>query len=165
MRRAVLMGPILLLLVTAADASAQSSWCRVVDKAQVGALLGGTAPAPMQTGPEKNADAGGISTTCIFVQGQRGVVMMRVEFASAQEAQKTVSLEYLKNQEQGEDAKYVEEKGAGDRVFWGVSEEGAFYVILKGATLYFVGLGGVDSKVAAARKPALVKLTQSLVGS
>ena len=119
----------------------------------------------MQSGPEKDADAGGIATTCIFLQGQKGLVAMRVEFASAQDAQKRVSIEYLKNQQQGEEAKYVEEKGAGDRVFWGVSDKGAFYVILKGATLYFLGLGGVDGKVAAAQKPAIVKLTQSLVGS
>ena len=163
MLRAALIGCVV-LLAPSASAFAQPNWCASVDKAQVGALLGGTAPAPIATGPEKDADAGGITTICMFMQGKKGVLTMRIEFASPQEAAKKVTLEYLKNQ-QGDEAKYVEEKGVGDRAFWAVSDEGSSYVILKGAKLYSVALGGIDGKVAAAQKPAIAKLTQSLVGS
>ena len=161
---ATLMGLVVFLFASAASVFAQPNWCASVDKAQVGALLGGPTPAPIETGPAKDADAGGITTMCLFMQGKKGVMTMRIEFPSPQEAAKKVTLEYLKNQ-QGDETKYVEEKGVGDRAFWAVSDEGASYVVLKGAKLYSVALGGLDGKLAAAQKPAIAKLTLSLVGS
>lgn len=165
MTRASLMAMTVLLL-SAGSASAQPGWCAGIDKAQVGSLLGAAVPAPLQAGPERDEDSGGVNTTCAFVASPKGVVAIRVEFASAAEARKHVSIEYLKNQQQNdEDVKYVEEKGIGDRAFWAVSDEGAFYAILQGARLYGVGLGGMDGKVAASKKPAILKLVQSLLGS
>lgn len=152
-------------VATAGGASAQArqakppTWCTGIDKAQVAALLGGTVPTPTQSGPAKDPD--GINTTCVFVQGDRGLVAVRIEFPSVAEAEKRVSVDYLTRQHKGETAKYAEEIGPGDRAFWGLAGEDAYYVILKGATLYLVGFGGGDAKPAA-EKAALIKLATSL---
>ena len=42
---------LVLLWQTSTAVAQTSAWCAGVDKAQVGALLGGTAPAPKQAGP------------------------------------------------------------------------------------------------------------------
>ena len=163
MLRTIIFG-ISVFAAAAGSASAQArpaGWCAGIDKAQVGALLGGPAPTPTENGPAKDPD--GINTTCVFVLGERGLVAVRIEFASALEAQTKVSVDYLTRQHKGENAKYyAEERGPGDRAFWGQVGEDAYYVILKGATLYLVGFGGGDAKPAA-EKPALIKLTSSLL--
>jgi hypothetical protein len=163
MIRAVILG-ISVLAATAGSASAQAKppadWCAGIDKVQVGALLAGPAPAPKQSGPAKDPD--GINTTCVFVLGQRALVAVRLDFASAAEAQKKVSVDYLVRQHKGERAAYSEEIGPGDRAFWGIVGEDAYYVIVSGATMYLVGTGGGDAKPAA-EKPAIVKLTTSLL--
>ena len=160
MIRAVMLG-LGVLVTTAGCASAQANWCDGLDKVQIGALLGGPAPAPTQNGPAKDPD--GINTTCVFVRGERGLVAVRLEFPSLPEAQKKVSADYLTRQHKREKAKhYVEEIGPGDRAFWGLVDEDAYYVILKGRTLYLVGFGGGDA-TPAAEKPALIKLATSMM--
>jgi len=154
---------LVLLLWQASTATAQTpSWCAGVDKTQVGALLGGTAPAPKQSGPQKDDDAGGVTTMCLFPAGQKVVMTMRIEFTSAAEAQKKVSADWLKKNVEAA-ATYAEEKGIGDRAFWAVSSEDASFIILKGNKLYVAVLG--PGKDAAAQKPGLLKLAQSLIGS
>lgn len=150
------------LVCLAAEASAQTNWCAGIDTAQVGGLLGAAAPTPMQSGPRKDENAGGVTTLCIFPQGKKAVLAMLVQFTSAAEAQKKLSVEYLRGQQKG-DAKYVEEKSpAGDRAFWGATSEGVFYSILRGANVYTTAISGLDTKSSAAAKPSLVKLALSL---
>ena len=155
--------PLVVLLWQPPAVQAQTpSWCAGIDKAQVGALLGGTAPAPKQSGPTSDIAAGGVTTTCLFPAEPKIVMTMRIEFTSATEAQNRVGIDWLKKNIEA-NASYAEEKGVGDRAFWAVSPEGASSIILKGSTLYLAVLGpGSD---AAAKKPALIKLAQSLIGS
>jgi len=155
--------PLVILLWPPTAVAQTPSWCAAVDRAQVGALLGGTAPTPKQAGPQNDAAAGGVTTTCIFPSpNQRIVMTMRIEFPSVEEARKQVSADWLKKNIEVK-ATFSEEPGLGDRAFWAVSTEGASSIILKGSKLYMAVLGpGSD---AAAQKPALVKLAQSLIGS
>jgi hypothetical protein len=54
-----------------------------------------------------------------------------------------------------EDAKVEAESGIGDQAWWGYSTKGAQYVVIKGATVLSVHLGGEAIKDPASHKAAV----------
>lgn len=164
----VLLTASLIVGGTAAPPAAQgnkaaASFCATVDQALVATIAGGPARPGMTMGPEKDDDTGGISTTCSFVAAGKVVLAIRVEFTSAAEAKKKVTPAFIKDSVAGENTKVTEEKGIGDLAFWAVSDDGASFVMLAGARVFSIGMGG-SQKDAVAKKVAMIKLTQTLAG-
>ena len=79
-------------------------------------------------------------------------------------AKSAINQEFLLAQLEEEDAKVEAESGMGDQAWWGYSTKGAQYVVLKGAIVLSVHLGGQAIKDPASHKAALRAATISAVG-
>lgn len=148
----------MILLALPLVASLVAGPCDLVDKAKITALLGQPAPAGVPAGPEKDEDTGAMMTHCTYQLGNQMVIVSNAAFESAAAARKATTQELVKERMDVE-AKVTQESGIGDAGFWAVSERGAMYVVLKGARVVAVALGGQLPKATATYHDALKEVT------
>ena len=135
--------------------------CRAVDttellsKADAAKLLGQPVVDVRVMGPEKDDDAPAMGTHWIYRASDAAVVVTRMTFASAAEAQKFTTPEAIKKQMDDSESKVIAEPGIGEKSFWAVSGEGATWTFLKGNQIASVGMGGKKGGSPETYKAAL----------
>ena len=150
-------------LSAALTLSSATGPCDLVDKATATALLG-AAPLEMSPmGPEPDEDTGSTITYCTIHGQHSAIIVSQMAFKDADAARKTITKEQVTGQMEGDVKKLTEEKGLGDKAYWAYTERGVEYVVIKGANVLAVGLGGAlpnppesyhDALRAAATKAA-----------
>ena len=131
--------------------------CDLLDRAAVSALLGAPAPAGHPSGPEPDEDTGGTLSYCTYPAGAVAVVVTRTTYASAAEAAKATTKELVASHMDDEEktSTVAEKSGLGDKAYWAYNDRGAEYVVLKGADVVAVALGGRVPKPPASYEGAL----------
>lgn len=147
-------------------APALPSACAVLSKAEAQVYVGEPIARVMSEEPAPDAETGSIHTTCSFMGESRALVISIDEFKSADAARRTMTAEYLKAQDTGDDddgpQKIEPESGLGDQAFYGQSPHAAMLLMVKDARAYGAVLGGAPP--APADRATLRKLVTSLAG-
>jgi hypothetical protein len=143
------------VLALVASAAQKSGPCDLLDRATVVALLGQTSSGGTPAGPERDDETGGTLRYCTYRAGTAAIILSQVTFSSAAEAGKATTQELVTSRMDGEGSKIVEEPGLGDRAFWAYTSEGAQIVVLKGAVVLGVAIGGQLPKPPASYRQAL----------
>lgn len=81
---------------------------------------------------------------------------MTLDFPTADAARDVLSEELVTAQLEDESATVVAESGLGDLAYWGTTDHSAIYVVLRGARMAVLALGG-DSFLGAARHRAALR--------
>ncbi|HVY06959.1 MAG TPA: hypothetical protein VHB46_13375, partial [Burkholderiales bacterium] len=105
-------------------------------------------------------DSGGELIFCSYRSAGAAVVVSIVEFPSEAAARKQLGSGLINDRMGADDAKVVEERGIGEKAFYGASAKGSMYVFLRKNKVGGVGVGGPGK--AADLKDALRKAAQSV---
>lgn len=141
--------------------------CDLLTPAAASELLGQQVTAPAPSGPEPDEETGGIRTICVYQAGTRMLILFRVAFASAPAALEATTRELVGERfSDGEDDFTVtEQPGLGDRAFWAYRPGAAELIVVKGATVLGLALGGMpkepsmyQAQLKAAAVTAMTKL-------
>ena len=120
--------------------------CDLVDQASAAQLLGQAVTKTFPSGPEPDEETGGIRTICYYQAGTRGLVVTQVVFKSAAEARQATTRELMEDQMDSEEMTIKEESGLGDKAFWAYTDKTAQYVVVKGAKVVALSLGGMPKE-------------------
>lgn len=158
-----LVGSLLSVLTGSAFATTGIDPAALVIKAELTSVLGQpvtkVVPVPEQT----DDDTGGRLVYCTFHGGQSAVIVSVVSFSSAKEAQAKMSKQQAMERLEGDNAQVIEEKGLGDRAYWATTDQGAEYIVIKGARVLGIGLGGKLTQTPASYREALRALAVGAV--
>lgn len=154
------IGSLLLLLL----APPPPGPCDLLSKTEASTLIGSPVTAVDHVGPQPDEDTGGTLEYCVYRTATAGVIVSTISFPTAVAAKSAVNQEFLLAQMEAEDAKVEAESGMGDQAWWGYSTKGAQYVVIKGAIVLSVHLGGQAIKDPAAHKTALRTAAGSALG-
>jgi len=119
--------------------------CDLVDRAAATQLLGVPPASVTPSGPEPDEDTGGTRTTCVYMAGQRMLVVIRVAYASAAAAREATTQEMQAEKLAEDDATAKEVSGPGDKAFLVHTKYGVQYVVLKGSSVISLALGGMPN--------------------
>jgi hypothetical protein len=100
----------------------------------------------------------------MYQGSQLMLIVVVLEFPSADAARSTLNREMVSAQLEDESAAVEEESGLGDTAYWGTTEQGRIYVVLRGARVLGVMVGGAGVGDAAQTRPALRKATAAALG-
>lgn len=135
--------------------------CELFSAAEIAAFAG-VAPARGQPeGPEVDKDMAATAWTCGWLVGERYFAASVIRFRSATDATKAMAStsKILKSFPEGIQLSAV--PGPGEQALWGAAaEEGALWIVRKGATMFAVVLAGEHKKPESLREP-LRKLAAS----
>ena len=146
---------VLALAVTlAAPVPRATGPCDLLDPATVTALLGKPAKGT-SAGPEPDEDTDGTVSYCSYREGQIGLIVSQVEFKNAAAARKATTEELVEGRLDDEIIELKEQPGVGDKAYWAYTERGASYLVLKGAHVVSVALGGRPPKPPKTYQDAL----------
>jgi hypothetical protein len=117
--------------------------CDLLDKATASQLLGKPVASMEPSGPEPDEDSGGMRTHCVYMAGTSMLVVTQVIFQSPAAASETTTRE-LVGERYGEDEDMTVEEagGLGDKAFWAYTPTAADYIVVKGAKVLALTLGG-----------------------
>lgn len=131
--------------LTAAALAAVAGPCDLLDKAAASALLGATVTQADPSGPEPDEDNGATRSSCVYMAGQRILVVIRLDFPSAAAASETANSESRNEELAAEGAIVKPETGVGDKAYLMQTKTALSYSILKGPTILSLALGGVPN--------------------
>ncbi len=121
--------------------------CDLLTRATASELLGQQVTTPTPSGPEPDEDTGGSRAVCVYQAGTRMLILIRVDFASAPAALKATTRELVGERfSEGEDFTVAEVPGLGDRAFWAYRPGAAELIVVKGATVLGLSLGGMPKE-------------------
>ena len=129
--------------------------CDLLDRATVSSILGKPVTDVTAAGPERDPEVGGTLTFCTYRAGSAALIVSQITFASAAAARKATTKDLVDERMEDEVAEFKEVTGVGDRAFWAYTETGAEFVVLKGATVLGVSIGGSLPKPPASYEAAL----------
>ena len=129
--------------------------CDLLDRATVSSILGKPVTDVTAAGPERDADIGGTLSFCTYRAGAAALIVSQITFASAAAARNATTKELVEGRMEDEVTEFKEVTGVGNRAFWAYTETGAEFVVLKGATVLGVSLGGSLPKPPASYEAAL----------
>jgi len=109
------------VLTALPDIASAADTCALISRADVSTLLGQPALAGAATGPAKDEDSSGQLSYCTYRAGTAALIVSVVEFSSAAEAKKTLTLNLVKGRMNEDAAKVTEEPGIGERSFYALS--------------------------------------------
>ncbi len=147
--------------------------CDLLTRAAASGLLGQQVTTPTPSGPEPDEDTGGSRTVCVYQAGTRMLILIRVVFASAPAALEATTRRLVgerSGDDEGEDENaddftVTEQPGLGDRAFWAYRPGAAELIVVKGATVLGLALGGMpkepsmyQAQLKAAAVTAMAKL-------
>jgi hypothetical protein len=160
---------LLALVLTAAgiglaNAPRSPTACEVVPVADATALVGPGKAAPMGEGPVPDEDTGAQRSSCVYQGAKLMLVVMVLEYPSAEAAGTSLSKEMVTDQLEDESATVETESGLGDRAYWGTTDHSAIYVVQRGARVLALALGGEEFTEAAAYRDPLRKATRAGTG-
>lgn len=146
----VLMG-----LAVLASAPPAPGPCDLVDRATAVSILGKAPTDVSPSEPTRDEETGGTVVVCYYRAGESALIVSQITFANAAAAQKATTKELVEGRMEDEVTAFKEISGVGDRAFWVTTENGAQFVIVKGATVLGVSLGGTLPKPPASYEAAL----------
>jgi hypothetical protein len=122
--------------------------CDLLTREAASELLGQQVTTPTPSGPEPDEDTGGTRTVCVYQSGTRMLILVRVAFASAAAAREATTRELVGERygEGEDDFTLKEEPGLGDKAFWAYSRRAAEFIVVKGATVLGLTLGGMPKE-------------------
>ena len=142
------------------------SACTLMTKTEAQAHLAGPIVRVVPEEPAPDEDTGSIHTSCTFMTRGLALVSAIDEFPSAAAARKTMTAEYMKSRNAGdEDAPppIVEpESGLGDQAFYSHSDRAAMMAMVKGTRAYAAVFGGAAPRPTD--RATLRKLVTVLAG-
>jgi hypothetical protein len=122
---------------------ARSGPCDLLDRATASQLLGKPVASMEPSAPEPDEDSGGMRSVCVYQAGTSMLMVIQETFKTAEAARDLTTQELVGERYGGNEAVTVEEaSGLGDRAFWIHSPTAAEYVVLKGAKVLALLLGG-----------------------
>ena len=152
------------LVVSASEVGAAGP-CDLLDRATAGQLLGQAVAAGTPSGPEPDEDSGGTRRNCVYQTGKSMLVLTHVTFANAAAAREATTRELVGERLGEEDATVKEESGIGDKAYWAYSDIAAQYIVVKGAVVLGLALGGTGqapSSYQASLRAAAAKAAAKL---
>lgn len=123
--------------------------CDLLDRAAAAKLLGAAVTQMDPSGPEPDEDTGASRSTCVYMAGQRMLVVIRLDFPSAAAASEMTTTELQGERLTAENATVKEETGAGDKAWLVRTPKALEYIVLKGPTVLTLALGGVPAPLDA----------------
>ena len=121
---------------------ASSGPCDLIDRAAATQLLGAPVASMEPSGPEPDEDTGATRTTCTYMAGQAMLIVIRLDFPNAAAAHDVTAAELEPEKLAEEKATVKEESGVGDKAYLVYNPRAAEYVVVKGASVLTVALGG-----------------------
>jgi hypothetical protein len=117
--------------------------CDLLSRADAAKVLGAPVTSADPSGPELDDESGAMRTACVYqAAGGRMLVVLRLMYKDAKTALDSTAAEAMSERIAEEKVKIEEDRGIGDRAYWMTSEIMAQYVVLKGATVTGIMLGG-----------------------
>ena len=153
-----------LSLVLLASNPSLAGPCDLLDRAAAGTLAGAPVSPGMPEPPEPDDETNGILSYCMYRAPKASVIVSLVAFPNAGDAKKATTKELVAGRLEGEQKELKEETGLGEKSFWAYTEEGAQYVVLKGANVIAVSMGGGLPKPPASYHDALRAAAASAAG-
>ncbi len=159
-----MMLPVALSLVMLSSAPSLAGPCDLLDRAAAGTLAGAPVSPGISEPPEPDDETNGILSYCMYRAPKGAVIVSLVAFANAGDAKKATTKELVAGRLEGDQKELKEETGVGDKAFWAYTEQGAQYVVLKGANVIAVSIGGGLPKPPASYHDALRAAAASASG-
>ena len=155
-----LIGLAFAFLTTSVSAAAP---CDLLSRADAAKVLGAPVTSADPSGPELDDESGAMRTTCVYqAAGGRMLVVLRLTYKDAKTARDSTAIEVVRERIAEQKEKLEVDSGIGERVFWITSDFMAQYVVVKGATVTGVILGGTPKPPAesrAALRAAAIEVT------
>ena len=120
--------------------------CDLLDRAAAAQILGAPVTTMEPSGPEPDEDTGASRTTCMYMAGKGMLMVIRLDFPSAAAARDVIAAN-LEPDKLAEDKATAKEEsgGPGDKSYVVYNPNAAEYVVLKGATVLTLAVGGVPN--------------------
>ena len=123
--------------------------CDFLTQAEATRLLGVPVTKAEPSGPEPDEDTGATRSTCTYYAGQAMAIVMRLDFPSAAAAQQAMA-DGLEPEKLAEEKATVKpESGVGDKAYLMYTPRSAQYVVVKGATVLTVIVGGTPNPLTS----------------
>lgn len=136
--------------------------CAMITKAEAQVLIGESVTSTSKEPAEPDEDTGGIQTSCTFMGKTNALIIAVLEFKSAAEATKKITVEFLKKQDEEAAPNVVSEPGLGDRAFFGHTPHSAMMLAQKGNRAYVATVGGRLATAATAYRARLHSLLAAM---
>jgi len=122
--------------------------CDLLTREAASGLLGQQAATPAPSGPEPDEDTGGTRTTCVYQAGTRMLILVRIAYASPAAAREATTRELVEERygEGEDDFTITEEPGLGDKAYWAHNPRAAEFIVVKGANVLGLILGGMPKE-------------------
>ncbi|MGE0361152.1 MAG: hypothetical protein AB7H93_09910 [Vicinamibacterales bacterium] len=143
----------MLTLATTVAVLLAATPCSLVTPAEA-ATVTGTAPTTvLNYGPEKDPETKASVTWCVMSGAPIGLLVYVDTYASPAAALATVTPAHITSL-MDSDVKVEPEAGLGDRAFWAHNDTSARMVVIRGATVMSILIGGVDLTKAGQKRAA-----------
>ena len=125
--------------------AASAGPCDLLDRAAAAQLLGAPVTSMDPSGPEPDEDTGASRTTCTYMAGQAMLIVIRLDFPNAAAARDVTAASIEPEKLAEEKATVKQESGIGDKSYLIYNPRAAEYVVVKGATVLTLALGGTPN--------------------
>lgn len=143
----------MLTLATTVAVLIAANPCSLATSAEA-ATVTGTAPTTvLNYGPEKDPETKASVTWCVMSGAPIGLLIYVDTYASPAAALATVTPAHITSL-MDSDVKVEPEAGLGDRAFWAHNDTSARMVVIRGATVMSILIGGVDLTKAGQKRAA-----------
>jgi hypothetical protein len=155
------------LLLSLLAPSSLAMTCDLVPPITANELLGARGGLPQLTGPEQDEETpGAMRSVCMYMAGKRMLLVIEHTFKDAKAARDATTQEAIRARHEDDGGATIkDEPGLGDKAYWIVLKNGGGeYVVIKGAKVLSIVLGGVakspaefQAQLKAATTAALAK--------
>lgn len=122
--------------------------CDLLDRAAATQLIGAPVTKVEPSAPEPDEDTGATRSACTYYAGQSLLIVIRLDFPSATAARGATSAQSI-TEELGGDGTVTAESGIGDQDYLVHTSRGAQYIVVKGATVLSILVGGAGKDPAS----------------
>lgn len=143
----------MLTLAAAAAVLLAVNPCSLVTPAEAAAITGPPPTTVLNYGPEQDPDTKASVTWCVMSGAPIGLLIYVDTYASPAAALATVTPQHITSL-MDSDVKVEPEAGLGDRAFWAHNDTSARMVVIRGATVMSILIGGVDLTKAGQKRAA-----------
>lgn len=132
-------------LALAAIGTTGAGPCDLLDRSAAAALLGAPVTKMDPSGPEPDEDSGATRSTCVYQAGQQMLIVIRLDFPSAGAARESTAAAMEPEKLSEEKATAKDAPGLGDKAYLVYTPRAVQYLVVKGATVLSLILGGVPN--------------------
>ena len=127
--------------------------CTLITKTEAATVTGKAPTTVLPYGPERDPDTKASVTWCVMSGAPVGIIVYVDTYATAANALKMVTRERILSL-MDSDVTVEPEPGLGDRAFWAHSDTSARMVVIRGAVVMSMVIGGVDLTRAGQKRAA-----------